>query len=305
MCSRHTPAQSSPTRGGAAAARWAHNPKVAGSSPAPATNTANQGPRSVSGGLLRYQTSSRRPDPASAPTTTLRFPRAAPPPNLDFPNSGKLPALWHLNRMSALDDNLRHYSWAGAFGRGNPRAAVWRRRTKSPAPWPQATQRGRCGGEEANHGSHERRRSASQVSRVRGRRGRVRHFRQSDLRDSRRSEGRAWHPHRHHEARTGDDVHGRRLHPRLRQAGRTARGAGRGPVPRRLSSHERILLLNPCASNCGPGPTWRLETLIPQALEVPVVINVHIGDLTMPLAPQFAPVYQLPRTMPQQGLIQS
>ena len=26
-----------PTRGGAAAARWAHNPKVAGSNPAPAT----------------------------------------------------------------------------------------------------------------------------------------------------------------------------------------------------------------------------------------------------------------------------
>ena len=26
-------------RGGAVAARWAHNPKVAGSSPAPATNT--------------------------------------------------------------------------------------------------------------------------------------------------------------------------------------------------------------------------------------------------------------------------
>ena len=189
--------------------------------------------------------------------------------------------------------------------RGNPRAAVWRRRTKSPAPRPQATQRGRCGGEEANHGSHERRRSASQVSRVRGRRGRVRHSRQSDLRDSRRVEGRAWHPHRHHEARTGDVVHGRRLRPRLRQAGRTARGAGRGRVQRGLRFNQRILPLNPCASNRGPGPTRRLETLILQALEAPVVIDVHTGDLTMPLAPQFAPVYQLPRTMPQQGLIQS
>src|SRR5690606_31268165 len=29
-----------PARGGAAAARWAHNPKVAGSNPAPATNLA-------------------------------------------------------------------------------------------------------------------------------------------------------------------------------------------------------------------------------------------------------------------------
>ncbi len=50
-----------------------------------------------------------------------------------------------------------------------------------------------------------------------------------------------------------------------------------------------------------------LETLIPQALDIeaPVVIEVHIGDLTMPRAPQFAPIYKLPWTMPQEGLIQS
>ncbi len=50
-----------------------------------------------------------------------------------------------------------------------------------------------------------------------------------------------------------------------------------------------------------------LERLIPLALEqqAPVVIDVPFGDLPMPRAPQFAPFYNLPWTMPQEGLIQS
>ena len=35
------------SRGGAAAARWAHNPKVAGSSPAPATRNNMKGPDQI------------------------------------------------------------------------------------------------------------------------------------------------------------------------------------------------------------------------------------------------------------------
>ena len=50
-----------------------------------------------------------------------------------------------------------------------------------------------------------------------------------------------------------------------------------------------------------------LETLIPAALEreAPVVIDVPFGDLPIPAAPQFAHLYSLPWTMPQEGLIQS
>ena len=50
-----------------------------------------------------------------------------------------------------------------------------------------------------------------------------------------------------------------------------------------------------------------LETLIPQALErdAPVVIDVPLGDMPIPPAPQFAPLYNLPWTMPQEGLIVS
>ena len=50
-----------------------------------------------------------------------------------------------------------------------------------------------------------------------------------------------------------------------------------------------------------------LETLIPQALErrAPVIIDVPFGEMPMPRAPQFAPFYSLPWTMPQEGLIQS
>ena len=50
-----------------------------------------------------------------------------------------------------------------------------------------------------------------------------------------------------------------------------------------------------------------LERLIPLALEqqAPVVIDVPFGELPMPRAPQFAPFYNLPWTMPQEGLIQS
>ena len=54
------------------------------------------------------------------------------------------------------------------------------------------------------------------------------------------------------------------------------------------------------------GP-MELETLIPQALErqAPVVIDVPFGDMPIPRAPQFAPVYNLPWTQPQEGLIDS
>ncbi|MCY3801716.1 MAG: thiamine pyrophosphate-binding protein [Chloroflexi bacterium] len=50
-----------------------------------------------------------------------------------------------------------------------------------------------------------------------------------------------------------------------------------------------------------------LETLIPLALELqaPVIIDVPFGEMPIPRAPQFAPYYSLPWTMPQAGLIQS
>jgi len=48
-----------------------------------------------------------------------------------------------------------------------------------------------------------------------------------------------------------------------------------------------------------------LATLLPAALEqdAPVVIDVPFGDMPIPRAPQFAPVYNLPWTQPQDGLI--
>ena len=50
-----------------------------------------------------------------------------------------------------------------------------------------------------------------------------------------------------------------------------------------------------------------LETLIPRALknEAPVVIDVPFGTMPIPRAPQFAPLYKLPWTQPQEGLIES
>ena len=50
-----------------------------------------------------------------------------------------------------------------------------------------------------------------------------------------------------------------------------------------------------------------LERLIPLALERqgPVIIDVPFGDMSAPPAPQFAPLYNLPWTMPQEGLIES
>ena len=50
-----------------------------------------------------------------------------------------------------------------------------------------------------------------------------------------------------------------------------------------------------------------LEKLIPLALEqeAPVAIDVPFGEMPIPRAPQFAPFYRLPWTMPQSGLIQS
>ncbi len=50
-----------------------------------------------------------------------------------------------------------------------------------------------------------------------------------------------------------------------------------------------------------------LEKLIPLALErqSPVIIDVPFGEMPIPRAPQFAPFYRLPWTMPQEGLIES
>ncbi len=50
-----------------------------------------------------------------------------------------------------------------------------------------------------------------------------------------------------------------------------------------------------------------LERLIPLALErqAPVIIDVPFGEMPVPRAPQFAPFYNLPWTMPQEGLIES
>ena len=53
------------------------------------------------------------------------------------------------------------------------------------------------------------------------------------------------------------------------------------------------------------GP-MELDTLLPAALarHEPVVIDVPFGDMPIPRAPQFAPVYNLPWTRPQDGLIE-
>ena len=50
-----------------------------------------------------------------------------------------------------------------------------------------------------------------------------------------------------------------------------------------------------------------LERLIPLALErqAPVIIDVPFGEMPVARAPQFAPFYNLPWTMPQEGLIES
>ena len=50
-----------------------------------------------------------------------------------------------------------------------------------------------------------------------------------------------------------------------------------------------------------------LEKLIPLALErrSPVIIDVPLREMPIPRAPQLAPFYKLPWTMPQEGLIQS
>ena len=55
------------------------------------------------------------------------------------------------------------------------------------------------------------------------------------------------------------------------------------------------------------GDPLELETLIPEALALgaPVVIDVPFGEMPIPRAPQFAPFYALPWTMPQDGLIPS
>ena len=50
-----------------------------------------------------------------------------------------------------------------------------------------------------------------------------------------------------------------------------------------------------------------LETLIPAALErrAPVIIDMPFAEMPIPRAPQFAPLYNLPWTQPQEGLISS
>ncbi len=50
-----------------------------------------------------------------------------------------------------------------------------------------------------------------------------------------------------------------------------------------------------------------LEKLLPTALELnaPVVIDVPFGEMPLPRAHQYAFVYHLPWTQPQEGLIQS
>ncbi len=55
------------------------------------------------------------------------------------------------------------------------------------------------------------------------------------------------------------------------------------------------------------GDPMELETLLPAALEhdSPVIIDVPFKDMPIPRAPQFAPVYDLPWTHPQDGLIDS
>ena len=55
------------------------------------------------------------------------------------------------------------------------------------------------------------------------------------------------------------------------------------------------------------GDPLGLETLIPLALErqAPVIIDVPFGEMPIPRPPQFAPLYNLPWTQPQAGLISS
>ncbi len=55
------------------------------------------------------------------------------------------------------------------------------------------------------------------------------------------------------------------------------------------------------------GDPMELKTLLPAALErnAPVVIDVPFGGLPIPRAPQIAPLYALPWTSPQEGLIES
>ena len=55
------------------------------------------------------------------------------------------------------------------------------------------------------------------------------------------------------------------------------------------------------------GDPMELERLIPMALEqrAPVIIDVPFGEMPIPRAPQFAPVYNFPWTQPQDGLISS
>ena len=50
-----------------------------------------------------------------------------------------------------------------------------------------------------------------------------------------------------------------------------------------------------------------IENLIPRAIEcnAPVVIDVPFGEMPIPRAPQVAPLYRLPWTQPQEGLITS
>ena len=68
-------------------------------------------------------------------------------------------------------------------------------------------------------GDNDRWRSACEVARERGRRGRVRDTGDTGLRNHRRAAGRAGHPHDHDPARAGYDVHGGRLRAFFWKAG--------------------------------------------------------------------------------------
>ena len=63
-----------------------------------------------------------------------------------------------------------------------------------------------------------------------GRRGRIRNHGHTDIRYCGRFAGRAKYSHDLYSARTGDDINGRWICPRIRKAGSRPRGSGRGAL---------------------------------------------------------------------------
>ena len=86
-------------------------------------------------------------------------------------------------------------------------------------------------------------RSPCEVARGRRGRSRVRHPGRADLRHCGRAARRTGHRHDHDPPRAGCDVHGRRLCPRLGQAGCGTGRAGRGPLQRRRRFGHGVLPL--------------------------------------------------------------